>query len=153
MSQADFASLVGISQPAVSQLLSRGIIKGNSVREWVLDYCTHLREIAAGRAGKQGDGLDLVSERARLAKAQADAQEMKNLTDRRELIRATDLEPRLAAAYITAREMWLDAVPRLARELPAEPAARETMLQNEFEGFLNRLADWAKAAEDIEDAE
>ncbi|MDR1661226.1 MAG: hypothetical protein LBR95_02190 [Azoarcus sp.] len=153
MSQDEFGKLVGITQPAVSDLVKRGILTGKNAREWILQYCQHLREIAAGRASKNGDGLDLVAERARLAKAQADAQEMKNLVERRQLIPADEIEPRLAAACITAREMLLDSVQRLARELPVDTAAREKMLQTEFETFLNRLADWAKADEEVGETE
>ena len=45
---------------------------------------------------------------------------------------------------VAARTRWLDAVPRLARDLPDEVSAREAALQHEFEMFLHALADWAK---------
>jgi phage terminase Nu1 subunit (DNA packaging protein) len=146
MTQKNFADVVGISQPAVSDLVARGVLKGNSLREWIRSYCAHLREVAAGRAAGNSSGeLDLVRERARLAKEQADAQAMKNKADRRELIRVEEIEPRLESAFIAAREMWLDAVPRLARELPDGVAERETLLHREFSAFLSRLADWQNA--------
>lgn len=65
--QAAFGSLVGISQPAVSDLVSRGILRdGESVGEWLKAYCGNLREQAAGRLAS-GD-LDLATERAGLAR-------------------------------------------------------------------------------------
>lgn len=89
----------------------------------------------------------------RLARVKADAIEMDNAERRGLLIPADQLEPKLKAAFVKAREEWLEAVPRLARELP--PAAlvreREDMLQAEFEAFLNRLANWAHAEEDEEE--
>ena len=143
MTQKDFADLVGISQPAVSGLIERGILKGSSMREWIKEYCTHLREIAACRtAGNTAGELDLVRERARLAKEQADALAMKNKVERGELIRAEDIEPRLESAFITAREMWLDSVSRLVRELPADLGEREILLHREFTAFLAKLANW-----------
>lgn len=86
----------------------------------------------------------------RLARVKADSIEMDNAVRRGQLIPADQLEPKLRAAYIAAREKWLDAVPRLARYLPADVAGREAMLQAEFEAFLHRLADWARA-DDLEE--
>lgn len=54
-------------------------------------YTAHLREVAAARGG-EGGVLDLVQERARLAKEQADGQELKNRTLRRDLVSSSDVE-------------------------------------------------------------
>lgn len=81
----------------------------------------------------------------RLAGLQADKIEMENAEKRGQLIPAELLEPKLKAAFVVARTKWLDAVQRLARELPGDEAGREAMLQAEFEAFLIALADWAKA--------
>ena len=65
ITQSEFGNLVGVSQPAVSDMLARKVIApGGTAGEWLLSYCNHLRETAAGRAA-QGD-LDLAGERARL---------------------------------------------------------------------------------------
>lgn len=49
--QTEFAALVGISQPAVSGLLARGIIReGGTIGQWGEAYCDQLREQAARRA-------------------------------------------------------------------------------------------------------
>lgn len=89
----------------------------------------------------------------RLARVRADSIEMDNAERRGLLIRADQLEPKLKAAFVAAREAWLDAVPRLSRELPADADGCEAMLQAEFEAFLNRLAQWANASdEEDEDA-
>jgi len=91
ISQSDFGELVGISQPAVSGLLSRGIIStGAPAGEWLKGYCSHIREMAAGREAS-GD-LDLATERARLAKEQADKVAMQNCVSRRELAPVTVIE-------------------------------------------------------------
>lgn len=61
--QVDFAQLVGITQPAVSDLLTRGVLKPNdSLRTWLLAYTKQLREQAAGRGA---DG-ELAANRAAL---------------------------------------------------------------------------------------
>lgn len=87
----------------------------------------------------------------RLARVQADKIEMENAERRGLLIPADQLEPKLKATFVAARENWLDAVTRLARELPADPREREDMLRAEFEAFLQRLADWAHADVEEED--
>lgn len=75
--QADFGRLVGISQQAVSDLATRGILtQGAMVGQWLIEYCGHLREVAAGRAT---DGtIDLPTERALLARSQREGQNIKN---------------------------------------------------------------------------
>lgn len=93
--QSEFGELVGISQPAVSDLLSRRVLSGGGTGgQWLREYCGHLREIAAGRAAS-GD-LDLASERAGLAKAQREKIEMQNAVTRGELAPRTLLEQVLA---------------------------------------------------------
>lgn len=55
ITQMDFAKLVGISQPAVSELLTRGTLKAKDpLRVWLLAYTSQLREQAAGR-GADGE--------------------------------------------------------------------------------------------------
>lgn len=87
----------------------------------------------------------------RLARVQADKIEMENAEKRGLLIPADQLEPKLKAAFVSARENWIEAAQRLARELPVDMREREAMLQAEFEGFLHRLADWAHADQDAGD--
>lgn len=95
ITQEKFGDLVGISQQAVSDLLLRGVLqRGHSAGEWLHAYCANLREQAAGRAST-GD-LDLVQERARLAKEQADKVAMANAQARKELAPVAALEYALA---------------------------------------------------------
>jgi phage terminase Nu1 subunit (DNA packaging protein) len=50
--QAEFGEMVGISQPAVSDLISRSVLQpGAPAGQWLRWYCAHLREQAAGRGG------------------------------------------------------------------------------------------------------
>jgi len=98
---------------------------------WLVD-----RELAKIRTESAND---------RLARVRADAIEMDNAERRGLLIPADMLEPKLKATVVAARTRCLDAVSRLARDLPADIPTREAMLQHEFEVFLHALADWAKA--------
>ncbi|MCU0925274.1 MAG: hypothetical protein MUF44_04300 [Hydrogenophaga sp.] len=83
--QQEFGDLVGISQQAVSRLQTEGMVReGASLGTWLLDYCDRLREQAAGRMGSDMEGLDLVQERAALARSQREAQDLKNAVARSE---------------------------------------------------------------------
>lgn len=84
----------------------------------------------------------------RLARVRADSIEMDNAERRGMLVHADQLEPKLKASFVAAREAWLDAVPRLSRDLPDDTQGREDLLQAEFEAFLHRLAQWANASDD-----
>jgi phage terminase Nu1 subunit (DNA packaging protein) len=87
----------------------------------------------------------------RLARVQADKIEMENAEKRGQLIPADQLEPKLRAAHIFAREAFLESCFRLARELPADVPGREDMLREEFGAFLHRLADWARADQGLDE--
>lgn len=75
--QVVMAEIVGVSQPTVSGMLSRGVLTtGAPLGQWLIEYCGHLREVAAGRAT---DGtIDLPTERALLARSQREGQTIKN---------------------------------------------------------------------------
>lgn len=78
ISQAEFAELIGVSEARVSQLISEGVItRGDSAAVWLVSYCERLRDMAAGRMGET-NGLDLVQERAALAREQRIGQKIKN---------------------------------------------------------------------------
>ena len=77
--QTEFAELVGVSQPAISALLSEGKLPPcSTLGEMLLAYCERLRDQAGGRLGSEPGGLDLVQERAALARSQRVAQDLKN---------------------------------------------------------------------------
>ena len=60
VTQKRFADLVGVTQQTVSDLCRRGVLgQGDSMGEWIHQYCSNLREHAAGRA-TNGD-LDLAT--------------------------------------------------------------------------------------------
>lgn len=97
--QTAFGKMVGISQPAVSDLIKRQVIyEGGALGDWLKSYCSHLREQAAGRIGNSVGDLDLVTERARLAKEQADKIAMANAVMRKEYAPVVVLSQVLADA-------------------------------------------------------
>ncbi len=97
MTQAAFGALVGVSQQAIGNLAGRGLLDMSMPASAVLvTYCSHLRETAAGRAA--GGDLDLVNERAMLAREQRVRLEMANAVTRRELAPVVLIEEVLSKA-------------------------------------------------------
>jgi phage terminase Nu1 subunit (DNA packaging protein) len=102
----ELGSWLDVNPRRVRRLAERGIVERAGrgqyrLRASVAAYLGHLREVAAGRGPATGPGAhDLVSERARLAKEQADHQEMKNDLMRGEVVpvayAAADLGKRCA---------------------------------------------------------
>lgn len=76
--QAELGGVVGVTQPAISAMMKAGALPpSGTLGELILAYCERLREQAAGRLG-EGGGLDLVQERAALAREQRISQALKN---------------------------------------------------------------------------
>lgn len=116
--QAEIAEHLDISERRVRELATEWGIdsRQHTLSEWRLRYLRKLREEAAGRAAT-GD-LDLVVERARLAKAQADRIEMQNAVTRNELAPVELIEEILARAGVKAAKL-LDTIPgELKRRCP-----------------------------------
>lgn len=130
VSQAEFAQLIGVSEARVSQLVSEGIIvRGDTAHEWLIGYCERLRDQAAGRAGSESGGLDLVQERAALARSQRIAQDLKNDVARGEYAPIgllTDVLATAGAAVVDRFEQLDGALRKACPDLPDE--ARTTIM-------------------------
>jgi len=150
ISQAEFAEIIGVSQARVSQMVADGLlIRGDTALEWISAYCDNLREIAAGRAA--GGGLDLATERARLAAEQADRISMQNAQTRSELAPVSLIEQVLvnAASRIVG---ILDAIPgAVRRRLPQLSAADIEMVGAEVAKARNTVA--SMSLDDLRQAE
>jgi phage terminase Nu1 subunit (DNA packaging protein) len=71
LSETDFAHAIGAEQPTISKLLKEGVLtRGADARQWLKQLYVYYSESSAGRRGN--GPLDLVQERARLAREQAD---------------------------------------------------------------------------------
>lgn len=131
ISQAEFAQLIGVSEARVSQLVSEGIIaRGDTASAWLLGYCERLRDQAAGRAGAEGGGLDLVQERAALAREQRIGQAIKNQVARREFAAVgllADVLARAASAVVDRFDQLEGTLRKAVPDLPDE--AKVAVLQ------------------------
>lgn len=122
--------MIGVSEARVSQLVSEGIIvRGDTAHEWLIGYCERLRDQAAGRAGSETGGLDLVQERAALAREQRIAQALKNDISRGEYAPIgllTDVLATAGAAVVDRFEQLDGALRKACPDLPDE--ARTTIM-------------------------
>lgn len=116
--QEQFGQLVGIGQPAVSDLVSRGVLRaGDRIGLWLLAYAAHLRAVSAGRGA---DG-ELARERTRLASAQAEKVERQNKIDSGEYA-PVDLIQKVLAEVCRSLASALEALPvTIHRNCPEIP--------------------------------
>lgn len=147
-SRAEVAKHLGVGGAKVSELVAKGIIPAPPGRgQFDIDGCrdayiSHLREIAAGRSAA-GEGPDLVDERARLAKEQADKAAMENSARRGELLERSDVDAAVTAEFTRAKTRLL-AIPSKAAPLIIqvdETAEAEVVLREAITEALQELSD------------
>lgn len=128
----DLCSLFDISPAALTDLKKRGIAVHLAHDSYDLTattraYVQHLRGMAAGW-GTGDQAANLTSERARLAKEQADAQAIKNAKLRGELVEASEVERTWADALRQLRARIMAVPSRLRSELTdIDPQAIDAM--------------------------
>lgn len=151
------AQLIGVSEARLSQLASE-IPTNVPAGDWLLAYCHRLREQAAGRMGADNFGLDLVQERAALARAQREGIEIKNAALRGEYASVELLAQVLANASQAVAERFdhLKAEVRQAcPDLPPEATERVLVViasaRNAWVGETAELV--ARALQTAEEAE
>jgi phage terminase Nu1 subunit (DNA packaging protein) len=144
--QADFAELVGVSEAKVSQMVSEGtILRGATCAEWLVQYVTRLREQAAGRMG-DGGGLDLVQERAGLAREQREHYRIKNAVAKAEFAPIGLLSDVLASASSAVVDRF-DALPGYLRKAcPDLPIEARDAIDNVIAGARN---EWIRATAEL----
>ncbi len=142
-SQTALADLVGVTQPAISAMVSEGKISGDgTLGEVLIAYCQRLRDQAAGRVGADAGGLDLVQERAALAREQRIAQALKNAVARGEYAPIGllgDVLGMASSAVVDRMELIDGQLRKACPDLPE--AARATVLAV----LANARNEWIRA--------
>jgi phage terminase Nu1 subunit (DNA packaging protein) len=122
--QAELAELLGVSEARVSQMVGDGLVeKGDTLLRQLRMVCQHLREVAAGRMSGEVGGLDLVQERAALAREQRIAQELKNQIARGEYAPIgllADCLGRASSAVVDRFDQLEGALSKTCPDLPDE---------------------------------
>lgn len=147
VTQRDFGAAVGISQQAVSDLVHAGVLQpGASGSQWLLAYCARLREQAEARLGATPEGLDVVQERAKLARELRVRLEMKNAVLRLEYAPAAWLGSVLA----TVSQAVADRLDQLPGQLPMKaPALPESAVEVLTVAFAQMRAEWLRCTSDL----
>lgn len=145
VSGRDLASVFGVTDRLIRDFADRGLVKKTGrgrylMVESVRLYTEHLRGIASGRGGEQ-NVLDLTAERARLAKEQADAQELKNAVARRELVVVTEVERGWQDILRKVRSRILACPSRIRSRLSHLTVFDGEVIDAELREALTELAD------------
>jgi len=145
--QAELAAHLDLSDRSIRELLDKGVLP--NARRGALDldacrvaYLRHLREIAAGRAtGPSGD--ELTSERARLAREQADGVALRNAALRKELLPRGEVNRAVVTAFTIVRDRLTALPARLAGPLARLTDAEEVRgrLAESIAAVLGELAE------------
>lgn len=146
-SQAELAELIGVSEGRVSQIMSDGIVeRGLTLLVQLRQYCEWLREVAAGRQSMEVGGLDLVQERAALAREQRHGIELKNAVARGEFAPIALLSEVLATASMSVVERFEQLPGALKKTCPDLPeAARDQVM-----GLLaNARNEWVRSTAEL----
>lgn len=139
----DLCELLALSSGALTDLKQRQIAVHLShdvydLEATVQNYVRHLRAIAAGRGGEE-QSLTLTGERARLARAQAEAQEVKNAKLRGELVEASEVERAWSDILRQVRARVLAVPSRVRADLPAIEAQTITAFDRALRDALTEL--------------
>lgn len=131
--------MVGVSQPSVSDLLSRQVLTPDGTAgQWLREYCGHLREVAAGRLAA-GD-IDLATERALLAREMRLGHEIKNRIAQGEYV-AIEVLTDVLATTAQAVVDRLEQIPAdLRRSCPDLPQAARDAVMAEIASARNEMA-------------
>lgn len=147
VSQAEFALIVGVSEATVSGLVAEGtLVRGETVQQWLHNYCRRLREVAAGRMSGELGGLDLVQERAALARTQREGLEIKNAVARKEYAPIDLLAAVLAAASQAITERFDELPGKLVKEVPDLPDEARVVVMTVIANARN---EWVKKTSEL----
>lgn len=148
VSQAEFAQMIGVSEARVSQLVSEGVVRrGDTAAKWLLGYCERLRDQAAGRLGG-ATGLDLVQERAALAREQRIGQAIKNGVARKEFGPVGLLADVLGTASSAVVDRFDHLESTLAKSCPDLPEEAKTAVLTVIADARN---EWIKSTAQLVD--
>lgn len=138
ITQVRFGELVGVSQQAVSEFIKAAALgPGVSAADTLIAYCERLREMAAGRGNGEIGGLDLVQERAALAREMRMGHEIKNAVARGEFAPIVLLAEVLALASQAVVERFEQLPGMLKKACPEMPDAGRDQVMTMLAGARN----------------
>ena len=144
--QTALAELVGVTQPTISNLMTEGKLPATgTLGELLLAYCARLRDQAAGRMGDTM-GLDLVQERAALAREQREGLAIKNAVARKEYAPIGMLADVLGMASSAVVDRFDQLEGQLRKACPDLPDEARTVVQTVIASARN---EWIRSTANI----
>ncbi len=143
MKQIEIAKHLDLSTRQIRELQSAGVFpKGATLDEARIAYIRRLREQAAGRSAT--NGLDLASERARLAKMQADKLEIELTAKRGDLISLDEAAKGWSELVNAFRQKMLTLPVRASDSIPgiADRSGAERIITGMVHEALSELSRW-----------
>ena len=135
--------MVGVTQPAISAMVTEGKLPAAGTLGEVLQaYCQRLRLQAAGRIGDEVGGLDLVQERAALAREQREGHAIKNAVARREYAPVGLLSDVLGMASSAVVDRFDQLEGAMRKACPDLPDEAKTTVQQVIAAARN---EWIRA--------
>ncbi len=142
---AEAAAHIDLGERRFYELLEGDVIERCQPGEYNLDhvrvtYIRHIRKIGAGRGAEKG--IDLASERARLAREQTEAAAFKNAIARGEYVAIEEAGRQMEADYGLVRQRILAMPGKLADALEGmSREEREAAILAEVNEALNELSE------------
>lgn len=146
VSATELGALLDLSARRVRELAEAGVLRRHGQGRFIAeearaDYLRHLRETAAGRAAAGDGGLDLVAERTRLAKAQADRQELELAVRRGQLVDSDQVKAGFIGLVTAARNRLLGVPSKAKARVPHLTVRDIEQLEDLIAEALSGLAD------------
>jgi hypothetical protein len=148
--QSGFGVLVGISQQAVSKLVTKGVIpKTGSYREWLLAYTGALRTTASGRE----EEARLTSARIREADASAALKELNFHKQAETLVEVAAIEPLLISWAARSRSAVQAAEAKIIEGLESKHGLNidGDIISGPLRSALKTIADYPAGIESDDD--
>jgi terminase small subunit / prophage DNA-packing protein len=141
---------LGISGRAVREHAANGVLTKNEkgryrIPDAIIQYCAHFRDLAAGKGGT-GVAAATATERTRLLRAQADAQEAKNREAIGSMLDAGAVERTWSDIIRQSCAAVLAVPPRCQQRLPHLTAHDINELDLELREALRALGEGANGA-------
>lgn len=151
LAKSAFARHVNVTPGRISQMIKTGLpvekdgrIDVARGKLWIAENVNHTRAAAQAQgASLFGDGqrrATLTEEKARLAKEQADAAELRNKLLRGELVKAADVEREWAGVLRKVRSGILAVTSRIRQQLPHLTAHDASVIDGELRRALEDIA-------------
>ena len=141
VTQLQFATLMGRSQPAIAKLVQKSVLtRWDDVGALLVEYGKHMSEVAAGRQGEGGNAeFEIVGERGRLAARQSEMLEIALEEKKGKLIPFESFREHFESFAVTIRSKLLSLPSRYRSQFPQMTPKQVDALDLQIREILQEL--------------